>query len=187
MESSRILYRNIRRLYRQNQKYSISKMEHPDLTPSELQLIRHIGFHGEVSQRHLAEDLGVDKAMISRTLQKLETKGYLVRREDENDARSKKVLALPPAKEIHMEGRGLSERFFDSITEDFTEEEIASLIDLLGRMVEKGKLLNAAGKGVAVGAEDAAATENTATAGPLDGNNARKPTVTNAGTNGGAQ
>lgn len=187
MESSRILYRNIRRLYRQNQKYSISKMEHPDLTPSELQLVRHIGFHGEVSQRHLAEDLGVDKAMISRTLQKLEAKGYLVRREDESDARSKKVLALPPAKEIHMEGRGLSERFFDSITEDFTEEEIASLIDLLERMVEKGKLLNAAGKGAAVGAEDAAATESAATAGPLDDNNARKPTGTKPGTNGGAQ
>lgn len=146
MESSRTLSRNIRRLYRQSQKYSLSRMEHPDLTPSELQLLRHIGFHGEVSQRHLADTMNVDKAMISRMLQKLEAKGYLIRREDENDARSKKVLALPPASEIHNEGRGLSERFFDGVTEDFTEEELTVLLSLLGRMVEKGKLMNASGK-----------------------------------------
>lgn len=146
MESSRTLYRNIRRLYRQNQKYSLARMEHPDLTPSELQLLRHVGFHGEVSQRHLADEMNVDKAMVSRTLQKLEAKGYLIRREDENDARSKRVLALPPAKEIHLQGRGLSERFFDGVTEGFTEEELTTLIGLLGRMVEKGKLMNASGK-----------------------------------------
>lgn len=139
MESSMSIYRSIRRLYRMNQKYSIANMEHPDLTPAEFQLLRHIGFHGEVSQRHLAEDLNVDKAMISRTLQKLESKGYLIRKEDETDARSKKVLALPPAEEIHLKGRGLSERFFDALTEEFSPEELALLESLLGRMVKKGR------------------------------------------------
>lgn len=139
MESSISIYRSIRRLYRMNQKYSSTNMEHPDLTPAEFQLLRHIGFHKEVSQRHLAEDLNVDKAMISRTLQKLEAKGYLIRREDEADARSKKVLALPPAEEIHLQGRGLSERFFDSLTEEFSPEELSLLESFLERMVKKGR------------------------------------------------
>lgn len=146
MESSQTLYKYIRRLYRQNQKYSLARMEHPALTPAELQLLRHIGFHGEVSQRHLAEEMNVDKAMVSRMLQKLEAKGYLIRKEDENDARSKKVIALPPAREIHLEGRGLSERFFDAVTEGISDEEIRLLNVLLGRMAEKGRQLNKAGK-----------------------------------------
>ena len=72
METSISINRNIRRLYRLSQKYAMAQMRHPELTPAELKLLRHIGFHGEVSQRHLAEDLSVDKAMISRILQKLE-------------------------------------------------------------------------------------------------------------------
>lgn len=139
MEQSVSTYKKIRRLYRQSQKYAASRMEQPELTQSELQLLRHVGFHGEVSQRHLADEMGVDKAMISRILQKLEAKGYLVRTEDENDARSKNVRALPPALEIHSQGKGLSEQFFDQVTGDFSTEERELLDQLLGRMLEKGR------------------------------------------------
>ena len=138
MEQSVSTYKKIRRLYRQSQKYAASRMEQPDLTQSELQLLRHVGFHGEVSQRHLADEMGVDKAMISRILQKLEAKGYLVRTEDENER------ALPPALEIHSQGKGLSEQFFDQVTGDFSAGERELLDRLLGRMLEKGKELAAA-------------------------------------------
>ncbi len=86
--------------------------------------------------------MSVDKAMVSRMLQKLEAKGYLVRKEDEKDARSKKVLALPPAVEIHKQGRGLSEQFFDILTEDFTDEEADRLNELLAIMAKKAAALN---------------------------------------------
>lgn len=142
MEISMSIHRSIRRLYRGNQKFAALQSEHPDLTPSELQLLRHVGFHGEVSQRHLAETLGVDKAMISRMLQKLEEKGYLERREDEKDARSKKVVALPPAKEIHLEGKSLSEQFFDRVMSDFSNEERILLDRMLKQMADTGKELN---------------------------------------------
>ena len=135
MEQSVSTYKKIRRLYRQSQKYAASRMEQPELTQSELQLLRHVGFHGEVSQRHLADEMGVDKAMISRILQKLEAKGYLVRTEDENDARSKNVRALPPALEIHSQGKGLSEQFFDQVTGDFSTEERELLDQLLGHEI----------------------------------------------------
>ena len=138
--------RSIRRLFRLNQKYAMGHMEHPDLTQSELQLLRHIGFHGTVSQRHLAESMNVDKAMVSRILHKLELKGYLIRREDEKDARSKIIEALPPAREIHVEGKGYSERFFDAVTKDFTQEELELLNRLLERMVEEAQTLNSSGK-----------------------------------------
>lgn len=142
MEISISIYHSIRRLFRQNQKFSMTHSIYPDLTPSEIQLLRHIGFHGEVSQRHLADHLGVDKAMISRTLQRLEEKGYLIRKEDEKDARSKKVVALPPAFEIHQEGKGLSEQFYDSITEEFSSEELALLDRMLRKMADKAREVN---------------------------------------------
>ena len=119
----------------------MAQMRHPELTPAELKLLRHIGFHGEVSQRHLAEDLSVDKAMISRILQKLERMGYLIRKEDENDARQKNVIALPAAKEIHDMSRELSESFFDRLTADIPADELALFDRLLAQMVEKAREL----------------------------------------------
>ena len=47
MEQSVSTYKKIRRLYRQSQKYAASRMEQPELTQSELQLLRHVGFHGD--------------------------------------------------------------------------------------------------------------------------------------------
>lgn len=142
MEISMSIHRSIRRLYRQNQKFSMAQTVHPELTPFEIQLLRHVGFHGEVSQRHLAETMGVDKAMVSRTLQKLEEKGYLLRKEDEKDARSKQVTALPPALEIHQEGKGLAEQFYDAVTEDLSSEELELLDRILKKMSDKGREIN---------------------------------------------
>ena len=141
MDASISLYRKIRRLYRLGQRYSMNHRTQGDLSPSEFQLLRHVGFHGEVSQRHLAEDLSVDKAMITRTLQKLEAKGYLVRVEEAKDGRSKKVIALPAAKRIHQEGRGLDEQFSDILTEGFSKEELQTLDRLLGVMADRAKAL----------------------------------------------
>ena len=42
MEQSVSTYKKIRRLYRQSQKYAASRMEQPELTQSELQLLRHV-------------------------------------------------------------------------------------------------------------------------------------------------
>lgn len=142
MEVSMSIHRSIRRLYRQNQKFSMAHTDHPDLTPSEIQILRHIGFHGEVSQRHLADTMGVDKAMVSRTLQKLEEKGYLIRKEDEHDARLKRVAALPPALEIHSKGKELAEQFYDAITDEFSANELALLDQMLQKMAEKARSIN---------------------------------------------
>lgn len=142
MEVSMSIHRSIRRLYRQNQKFSMARTSHSDLTPSEIQLLRHIGFHGEVSQRHLADTMGVDKAMVSRTLQKLEEKGYLIRKEDEHDARLKRVEALPPAFEIHSEGKELAEQFYDAVTDEFSDDELALLDQMLQKMAEKARSIN---------------------------------------------
>lgn len=141
MKYSASINRKIRRLYRLSQKYAMAQLRHPDLSPAELQIVRHIGFHGEVSQRHLAEDMNVDKAMVSRVLQKLEKMGYLIRKEDENDARSKTVIALPPAKEIYLQNREMTENFYDQLTEDIPETELALFERLLEQMMEKAKEL----------------------------------------------
>lgn len=142
MEGSMSIHRSIRRLFRQSQKFSMARSTHPDLSPSEIQLLRHVGFHGEVSQRHLAETMGVDKAMVSRILQKLEEKGYLIRKEDEHDARLKRVVALPPALEIHSEGKELAEQFYDAITEGFTTEELEQLDCMLKKMADNAREFN---------------------------------------------
>lgn len=141
MERSLSIYRYIRRLYRLSQKYYVSQTEYPELTPADLQLIKHIGFHGEVSQRHLSEEMNIDKAMISRTLQKLEAKGYLERRGEENDARSKRVIALPPAVELYRQGQNLYEQFFDRITEEIPPDDLSLFAQVLEQILENAREL----------------------------------------------
>ena len=141
MERSLSIYRYIRRLYRLSQKYYVSQTEYPELTPADLQLIKHIGFHGEVSQRHLSEEMNIDKAMISRTLQKLEARGYLVRRGEEKDARSKRVIALPPAVDLYKQGQNLYEQFFDRITGEVPPDDLALFAQVLEQILGNAREL----------------------------------------------
>ena len=85
---------------------------------------------------------------LYRKIRKLEAKGYLRRVEDEQDGRSKKVIALPSARAIHMESRDLDSQFSDILTEGFSQEELESLDRLLTIMADRAKkLLTDSGSG----------------------------------------
>ena len=145
MEQSVSTYKKIRRLYRQSQKYAASRMEQPDLTQSELQLLRHVGFHGEVSQRHLADEMGVDKAMISRILQKLEAKGYLVRRENPADGRSQLLYATEQADQLKNSKASVEALYYEWLAEALSEEELEEFCRLLEILYRRSKEESKAG------------------------------------------
>lgn len=141
MDKDHSTFRHIRRLYRSAQRYSASHMKYQDLNPSELQLLRHIAFHGEVSQRHLAEELGVDKAMITRLLQRLEARGFISRKESETDARSKTIIALPPAMEVRLQAKEISDGFFDRLMEDVPPEDLEVFERVLEQLSSRARQL----------------------------------------------
>ena len=136
--------RKITKIAREASKLAVRTLKEDGIGTAEYDFIHLVRHHPGITQAEVREQLRVDKGAAARRAASLEAKGYLVRTEDENDARSKNVRALPPALEIHSQGKGLSEQFFDQVTGDFSTEERELLDQLLGRMLEKGKALAAA-------------------------------------------
>ena len=63
MNNIRLCFRKINRWA---QGYVARRTKDTGLTPSQIQALRHIGYHQVMSQQELVEDMGVDKAAVTR-------------------------------------------------------------------------------------------------------------------------
>ena len=73
MNNIRLCFRKINRWA---QGYVARRTKDTGLTPSQIQALRHIGYHQVMSQQELVEDMGVDKAAVTRLVAGLEELGY---------------------------------------------------------------------------------------------------------------
>ena len=94
MNETRLCFRRIDRLA---QSYVARNTRGSGLTPTQIQALRHITWHGTMSQQELVEDMGIDKAAVTRLAAALEEKGYLVRSTDPKDGRAKLIHATEAA------------------------------------------------------------------------------------------
>ncbi len=62
------------------------------LTRSQWWVLNHLYFHEGISQSELAGLLDIEKATLGRLLDRLETKGWVRRRQDKKDRRTKRVF-----------------------------------------------------------------------------------------------
>lgn len=100
------------------------------------QALEHQYDNGEsISVAEAAKQLDVSMPFVSKTLKALVEKGYARRVSDENDRRLVRIS-------VTEDGDGLIGRFFvkvfsvlNTAMSDFTQEEIESMIDLYGRII----------------------------------------------------
>lgn len=111
---------------------------HPDLQPSAYKALALIVHRGPQHSGALAQALGCDKSMVSRTVKQLFDLGFVTREADPDDGRASFVCATPSAaarvREVSREDRHLLQRWLD----DWDVDDIRRLTQLLAR-------LNAAG------------------------------------------
>lgn len=88
---------------RQSQLCIGSRMGKYGITAAEEPFFMAIQRHEGASQETLTALVGVDKAATTRALCSLEKKGYLTRRQDENDHRQKRIYATKKARAIAAE------------------------------------------------------------------------------------
>ena len=79
--------------------YLKEKLNDVDITQGEITFIYNIFYHKSLSQRELAEALFVSEANVTKMLKKLEKKGYIERKTDENKL-SKKIVFLSKKGEL---------------------------------------------------------------------------------------
>jgi len=129
-----IAYRFIRGANSINQ--NLNKVLHPESIAIEQRAtLEIIKFEPNVNQTTIAKLLGKDKTTISRSLNSLEKKGFIIRVADvDNDKRSNKIVLTP-------KGEAILENTFDKVTafreklnEKLTKKEHDLLFEILDKL-----------------------------------------------------
>lgn len=126
--------RGVRQIDRAARIYTAKAVRHTGLNPAELQALRHITYHGVCNQKELADDLGVDKAAVTRLAVQLEKKGYVVREPDPEDGRSKLLKPTVAATSLKSQLVSVESTFYEWLLAGITEKEAAAFAKTLEKL-----------------------------------------------------
>ena len=89
------------------------------------------------SQDDMTNYLHVDKAAITRVIKKLESRGYLFRKQDEIDRRLKRLFLTEEGKETEKKIKEIVQKILNYLTEDFSDLEKDTVVRCLHSMAQK--------------------------------------------------
>jgi len=123
-----------RAMFEMNKKKNIAKAP----SPLQRRIIRYLAKHEkeDVYQKDLEEAFGVTKATMSQTLTTLEMNKEIVRKDDKEDGRKKKIILTKKSKdnikEIEKNFKALNKK----ITKDISERELKQFYKTLDKIIE---------------------------------------------------
>lgn len=92
-----------------------------------------------MTQDQLAGEFCIDKAAVARALQAMEEKGLVLRIEDSEDRRAKRVLATQKARDLRPFIEGVQRRWRTLCNPGCDDRELAQLERVLAAMAERVK------------------------------------------------
>ncbi len=115
---------------------NINKKLHPDdIAIEQRATLEIIKFESNVNQTTIAKFLGKDKTTISRSLNSLEKKGFIVRESDiENDKRSNKIVLTSKGESILEDTFEKVTTFRESLSSKLTNEERDFLFKIFDKL-----------------------------------------------------
>lgn len=136
MENIRLCFRRINRWA---QGYVARRTQNAQLTPSQIQALRHITYHNVMSQQELVEDMGVDKAAVTRLVAGLEELGYVVRTADPKDRRAKLIRATEAAMQVKDDVVALEEAYYAWLLEGLEPREREQFAQCMDRLLQRAR------------------------------------------------
>ena len=107
------------------------------LSSAEANVLLHLFTQGqEMGQEQLVAQLDVSKPAVSRTLNSLETKGYVTRLCDPEDKRARRIRLTAKALEIGPAVEQAYNHVYSLAVRGISQEEFARFVILFGRMSE---------------------------------------------------
>lgn len=92
--------------------------------------------NNEVRQDDIVRQLDISKPAVSRALESLEKKGYVIRSKDFIDRRASRVLLTDRSQEIRPKVEHVYNEVYSIATRGVSEEEIYKFINLFSRVSE---------------------------------------------------
>ena len=130
---------SFRRINRWAQGFVARRTKDAGLTPSQIQALRHITYHQVMSQQELVEDMGVDKAAVTRLVASLEEMGYVVRTADPKDGRAKVIRATESAMQVKDDVVALEEAYYNWLLEGLSPEEREAFCKSMNVLLQRAR------------------------------------------------
>ena len=105
-----------------------------DISPEQWSLVFRVVERSGLTQKELSDSTYKDQANITRSIDRLEQKGFLKRIENPNDRRSFQLVPTQDAIALVERIIPLSQAFNAQLTQGFNEEETKMLIALLNKV-----------------------------------------------------
>ena len=114
-------------LYRRSQQFIVEACQRMGLTFSEFTLLVRIHDTPGVKQDDLAKVLFLDKAVVTRTINSLEQKGFIVRSQDKLDKRVKHVYLSVEAESYYPFLHNVLKRWMDYLCEGMKKKDVEKM------------------------------------------------------------
>ena len=110
------------------------KLKNIDLTPEQFLLIDLLWNQGSLSQQQLADTMQKDKNSITKLIDAIEQKGYVVRKQNPPDRRSNTIVLTDKAHDLKLEAKSVGISLLDKMIDGISEGEIKSFIDIMRKI-----------------------------------------------------
>lgn len=123
------------RMLRSGRKLVNDQLAALGLSSSEGNILIHLLVHKEpLSQEQLAQQLDIGKAAVSRAVDSLEAKGYIIRQQDLQDRRAYQLVLTKKAREFGPEIEAVYDHVYRLAMTEISPTERELLLNLLRRI-----------------------------------------------------
>ena len=140
-----ITNRNITKIAREAEKLVVLTLRDSGIGTAEIDLIHALRHNPGCTQARMGELLHADKAAIARRTRNLEAKGYLIRRDDPEDRRSRLLFPTEKAEAMKSSKAEIESGFYAYLLSALPEEEAAAFARTLGKLYALSKAESRAG------------------------------------------
>ncbi len=131
--------RELTKISRTVKRYATCVIRNYGIGYSEYECLHFIRHNPGASQESLREWMMVDKAAVSRMVNNLEKKGYIVRKVNEQDRRANALFVTEPDTEIHASAASAEVHFYDWLMADIDDSELEIFRQVLHTIYLKSK------------------------------------------------
>ena len=126
----------LHRLIHMSKYQAFKRLDDFDLKPSQAGILFVLSCNGKLSQRELAEKIGITPPSMTVALRKMENRGYIKKEPDEKDQRIIRILLTEKGEDCVEDIRAVVDKMEAVLYRNMTQEEKMLLRRLLLQMQE---------------------------------------------------
>ena len=131
--------RKITKIARDVSKFTVRTMRADGIGSGEFDVIHAIRKNPGITQSGVCKITGLDKGAVARQVANLESKGYLERRENPADGRSRLLYATEKAENLKNSKAQIETYFYEWLLSELPEEEKNAFCRTLDRLYQRSK------------------------------------------------